>query len=193
MSIAALVKGVEARLRSAAVFNDQPAEAVGKYVGVQPAPGKPPRNFGQWYAAVAWGGGRGRDANPQRSDQYHGVVVTLTCRLNYAPKDRQAVRLATAGDIYDLVDRIAGPNVVHGSWEVLALANAFITGTAEWAAAQDPPEEATVNGFVEPLVLDAFGPERPVNGEWVGADSAKDCYAIDIKFREARRVRPYNG
>jgi hypothetical protein len=165
---------------------------VGQYVGVQPAPGKPPRNFGQWYAAVAWGGGRGGDRNPQRHDVYHGVVVTLTCRLNYAPKDRQGIRLATAGDIYDLVDQIAGPNVIHGSWLVVQYANEFITGTAEWAELGSG-RTASVNGFTETLVLDTFGPERPVTGDWIGADEAKDCYAIDIRFREARRIRPYNG
>lgn len=192
MSIAALLKGVEKRLRSAAVFNDQPTESIGKRIGIRPSPGRPPPNFGQWFASVYWGGGRGSDRNPQRHDVYHGVTITLTARLNYAPDDRKGIRLTTANDVYDLADRIAGPQIIHGSWEVIKLANQFITGTAEWAAIQVPPGVATVNGYVETLVLmTPFGPERPVDGSWINAESTKDVYAIDIGFRDARRIQ-YN-
>lgn len=192
MSIRALLKGVEKRLRSADVFDDMPGTEVGRFVGVHPSPGKPPRNFGAWYAAIHWGGGRGADNKPERHDVYHGVVVTLTARLNYAPKDRQGIRLTTAEDIYDLVDRIAGPNVVHGSHEARTNANEFIEGSVDYVAIHGGT--ATVNGFVEPLVLTAFGPERVAPGDWVTSQTAtSDVYVIDIRFAEARRIRPYAG
>ena len=192
MSIAALLRGTESHLRSASQFDDQPSDAVGKYFGVQPAPGKPPRNFGQWYVALSWNGGKGNDANPQRHDVFHGIVATLTARLNYAPKDRQGIRLTTAAELYDLIDRVAGPNVIHGSWALINEANALIPGTAEYVAAAGTGT-ATVNGFCEPLILDSYGPERLVTGDWIGAAETKDTYAIDIKFRLARRIRAYTG
>lgn len=189
-SASALLHGAEVHLRSAALFNDQPSEALGKYFGRQPAPGRPPRNFGQWYAALHWGGGRGADMNPQCHDAYHGLVVTLTVRLNYAPKDRQGIRLTTAGDVYDLADAIAGRNVIHGSWALIAEANKLIPGTKEYLLAQNlDPADATVNGFEEPLVLGPYGPEREEGPEWIGAEQTSDLYAIDVRFEQARRIQ----
>src|SRR5262245_31512241 len=110
MSIGALLLGVEKRLRSEDVFNDQPEQEIGRVVGIQPAPGMPPRNFGQFYVSVRWGGGRGTDANPTRHDVFNGVILTLTARLNYAPRDRQGKRFTTVGDVLALADQIAGKN-----------------------------------------------------------------------------------
>ena len=192
MSIRAILKGVETRLRSEDVLNDSPEQAVGRYVGIQPAPGMPPPNFGQYYVAIHWGGGRGADKLPERHDVYHGVVCTLTARLNYAPGDRHAIRLTTVDDIYDLVDQIAGPNIIHGNWATITYANEFIEGTAEYVAIQGGT--ATVNGFVEPLILTSFGPERSASAEWISAaKTPKDVYIIDIRFAEARRLRVYSG
>ena len=192
MSISALVRGVEKRLRSAAVFDDQPEAEVGRHIGVQPAPGKPPPNFGQWFASVRWGGGRGDDRDPLSHNVVHGIIVTLTARLNYAPRDRQGMRLTTASDIYDLVDQIIGPNVIHGNYDVLTYANQLISGTEEWGLIQTPTVGATVNGYEEPLVLGPVGPERPVGMEWLGVES-RDTFAIDIRFELARRVQLYEG
>jgi hypothetical protein len=188
MSISALLKGVEKRLRSEAVFNDQPSEQIGRYIGIQPAPGRPPRNFGQWYAAIHWGGGRGIDQNPTRHDVYHGVIVTLTARLNYAPKDRQGIRLVTVGDVYDLADRIAGPNIIHGNRTLNQFANEFIVGTQDYVNAAGEGV-ATVNGVRESLVLGSFGPERPASADWVSEGVAKDVYVIDFKFDLSRRTQ----
>jgi hypothetical protein len=189
-SVSALVRGAEAHLRSAGVFNDLPGQAVGKRFGRQPAPGKPPGAFGQWYVAIYWGGGTGNDPNPQGHDTLQALTLTLTARLNYAPQDRQGVRLTTPGDMYDLADALAGPNVVHGSWGLIAEANKLIPGTREYIeAAGGDPDDATVNGFVEPLVLVSAGPERPVSGDWVGSKEADGAFAIDIKFNRARRIQ----
>ena len=188
MSIRALLLGVEKRLRSAEVFNDQPNKDIGACVGLQPAPGAPPANFGQWYAAIHWSGGRQSDGNPQVHSAYHGVVVTVTARLNYAPRDRQAKRMTTVGDVYDLVDQIAAPNVIHGNWQtVFEYANEFIPGTAAYAAVNGG--SVTVNGFMEPLVLDSFGPERVAPPGWGGVEDTKDVLVIDIRFKEARRIQ----
>lgn len=190
MSISALVKGVEKRLRSVDVFNDAPDAPIGNLVGRQPNPGKPPANFGQFYCSVYWAGGTGTDKNPVRHDVFNGVVVTVTARLNYAPRDRQGVRLTTDSDVYDLVDRIIAPNVIHGNWLTITYANEFIEGTAEWIDIHNPSGSATVNGYIETLVLDTFGPDRLATADWVGSDKpVKDVYVIDAKFSLARRVQ----
>ncbi len=177
MSVRALVLGVEKRLRSAEVFNDQPAEAVGRFVGAQPAPGKPPANFGQWYAAVWFNGARGTDRLPERLDELMNVVVTLTYRLNYAPRDRQAKQMADAGTaaLYRVADAVV--DAVHGKWAVVDAANSFIDGFG-----------VTANGFCETLVLDGIDRERNVGPDWVGGDT-KDVYALDVRFKDARRIQ----
>ncbi len=193
-SVSALCRGVEARLRSAAVLNDLPGQAVGKFVGVQPRPGKPPRAFGQFYLAVSWAGGRGGDQNPQGHYTLEGITVTITARLNYAPRDRQGLQITSSGDLYDLANLVAGPNIVHGNYDVLTAANALIPGTAEQiTAAGGDPNTATVNGFQEPLVLGSYGPEREATPDWIGAADSSDVYVIDVTFREAGRQREYLG
>lgn len=177
MSLRALTLGVEKRLRSAAVFNDQPEQAVGKFVGVQPAPGRPPANFGQWYLAVWFGGGRGTDRLPERLDEMLAVVVTLTYRLNYAPRDRQAKQMADAGvtGMYKVADAVV--DAIHGKWATVDAMNSFIEGSG-----------TTANGFTETLVLDAIGTERRVGADWLPGDTA-DVYALDVRFKDARRIQ----
>jgi hypothetical protein len=188
MSIGALLRGAENWLRAEEQFDDQPDEAVGKRFGVHPAPGRPPPNFGQWYVALHWGGGRGNDPGPQRRDEFHGLVATLTARLNNIPGDRRGARFTTAAELYALVDDLV--DAVHGSWGLVAAANEVIEGTAAYVAAAGSGT-ATVNGFVETLVLDADGPERPAPGGWLGDGvETKDVYVVDVRFRQARRIRP---
>ena len=191
-SASALVRAVEKRLRSAEVFDDQPAEEVGRYIGRQPSPGRPPGSAGQWYAAVYWNGGRGDDRSPQTWNVLHGVTVTLTARLGYAPRDRQGIRLTTASDVYDLACAIAGQNIVHGNYDLILEANRLIPGTADYLTANGgDPDDATVNGFLEPLVVGPFGPERPAPAGWVAESSAKDVFVVDIKFEMTRHLKPY--
>ncbi len=173
------------------MFNDQPEAEIGKFVGIQPAPGKPPPNFGQFYCSVRWGGGQGRARNPnKRHDVYQGVTITLTARLGYAPRDRQGIRLATVGDFYDLVDQIAGQDVIHGSNEIFRYANELIPGTQHYLDLHDPDGVATVNGYYEPLVLVSFGPEREADAAWVGTETApKNVFVTDIRFADMRRTQ----
>lgn len=194
MSISALLRGVETRLRSADVLNDMLADPIGKVCGVTLAPGKPSPGFGQIWYAVHWSGGRGNDRNPQGHDVLHAVTVTITARLANLPRDRRAKQAAAAGQLLDLVDAVAAPNVIHGNYDVLAAANALIPGTAEYLTANaGDPTTATVNGFLEPLVLLDFGPEREEGPDWIGAEQASDIYVIPVRFGDARRVREYTG
>ncbi len=191
MSIRALLKGVEKRLRSEEVLDDRPEESVGALVGIHDD-GRPPNNAGQFYFALWWTGGRGTDKNPQRHDVMHGVCLTLTARLNYAPRDRQGTRLTTIGDVYDLVDRVAAPNILHGNWATIEYANEFITGTAAWAALDSENREVSVNGFIEPLVLGTFS-KRPTPAGWLGAEKGGDIVVVDIRFEMARRIQVNYG
>lgn len=147
--------------------------------------------MGQFWVSIRWGGGRGDAKSPNlRHDVFHGVICTLTARLNYAPGDRKGARMTTAGDFYDLVDQIAAPGVIHGQPLVLQYANELITGTQDWCNIQNPVPAATVNGFIELLVLGPMGPERLADSAWVGTDKpVKDVYVADIRFAEARRIQ----
>lgn len=197
MSISALLRGCERRLRE--VFNDQPDEPVGKCVGIQPGDGRPPRNWGQFYASIRWGGGRNASQNPNLYvDDYHAVIVTLTARLNYVPGDRKGAKMTTpppdpysldtALGFYDLVGLLARDKVIHGCQKVLTYANQFIPGTSEYVAIYGG--DATVNGFIEQLVLGPYGPERLATSDWVGTDKpVKDVYVTELRFNEARRIQ----
>lgn len=191
MSIAALLRGVEKRLRSDAILDDQPQEEVGKLCGVTLSPGKPYPNFGQVFYAVHWSGGRGNDRNPQCHDVFNGVTVTITARLANIPRDRRGKRTTLPDELMDLVDQVAEPNVIHGNYDVVAFANELIPGTAEYVALHGGT--ATKNGYTEPLVLLDFGPERVATPDWVGSDDAANVYVIPVRFGDARRIRPYTG
>ncbi len=197
MSAPALLRGVERRLRSVQVLNDRPAEEIGKFVGVTPAPGNPPRAFGQYFLSIRYGGMRPNAPNPNlRHDVYEGVIVTLTARLNYSPGDRKGRVMTDTLDpvaFYELVELIKAPGTIHGQPLVLQYANELIEGTVEWCAVQDPPVLVpTVNGFTELLVVGPVQPERLATSAWVGTEKeVKDVYVIDIPFKDARRIQ-YN-
>lgn len=191
MSIRALLKGVERRLRSEGVLDDQPDQTVGRLCGVHDG-ARPPNNAGQFYFAIDWAGGRGNDPDPQRHDVYHAVLVTLTARLNYAPRDRRGAVMTNLNDVYDLADLVTGPNVVHGNWDLIRYANELIVGTQAWADLDPGNRTATVNGFTEPLVLaGSYGPARPAQTGWLGLETPKDVYVIEMRFERARRIQ-YN-
>lgn len=194
MSVAALLRGVERRLRSAQVLNDQPAEEIGKFVGVTPAPGNPPRAFGQYYCSIRFGGERPNHPSPNlRHDVYDSLIVTLTARLNYSPGDRKGRVMTDTMDplaFYEMVDTIKAPGTIHGQPLVLQYANELIEGTQDWCNLQSPAPDPTVNGFMELLVLGPVQPERLATSAWVGTDKeVKDVYVIDIPFKDARRIQ----
>lgn len=177
MSAAALLKGVETRLRS--LMND----AAGKIVGVQ-FDGHPPAFSGQFYAAIHWTGARSDDQNPQATDHAHGITVTWTAKIANVPKDRVGERTLKADQILQLAeDTIAA---IHGKWEVIHAANDVLPGTARYVAIHGG--SATTNGFCETLVSQGYGPIVEQGPEWVGAETGPNVLTCEVKFGEARRV-----
>lgn len=173
------------------MLNDRPDEAVGARVGVQPAPGKPPKNFGQYYVSLYFGGGRGIDPNPQRSDEMMSLVAVLTFKMNYAPRDRQSKEMTKsqtgAAALYKLADTVR--DAVHGNWTLINTVNALIPGTAAYLSANGgDPADATVNGFTETLVTESFPSERPAPADWTDGDG-KDVWTMELRFKDARRIR----
>lgn len=185
MSVAALLKGVESRLRSFAVLSD----ANGRICGIQPD-GKPPPNAGQWYYAIWWPGSRQVDVNPLSHDVDHDINVTITAKMGYAPRDRRGERVTLDYELISRAEAIAATGVIHSSQEVLDLANVLIVGTAEYVA-DAGSGTPTVNGFVEPLRLLGYGPIREQGSDWVYSDSehAPTVLTIDVRFGGAKRVQ----
>lgn len=184
MSISALLLGVEARLRSAAVLDDQPDEPVGAICGVQPD-GKPPNNAGQFYYAVHFLGMRNDDPNSLSDDWFLSVGVTITARMGYAPKDRKGKRMTVAQDLFDRATAVAKALNQDDLHRIEA--NKLITGTAEWVAVQDPSGTASVNGFLEPLRFANISEARPAPAGWVGSATETDVYTVVVTFRDAHR------
>lgn len=181
MSIAALLRGVESILRGPDVLDDPQ----GRQCGIQPL-GKPPAGIGQLYVAVHWAGGHGDDPNPQASDVLHGVHLTLTARMGYAPRDRRGKEITDPPGLYQLVDQLIGPGVIHGNWNVVHAANDLIPGTARYVVIHGG--SATTNGFSETLVFQQAGPLVEPDANWVGSDEA-NVLVCTMTFGLARRVQ----
>lgn len=184
MSISALLTGVETALRAEAVFNDRPTADVGAFVGVQPD-GAPPANFGQWYAAVHFLGLQNADPNSLSDDWLFSVGVTVTARLNYAPRDRHGRQLTFAEATLDRAHSVA--LALHQSDAHRVEANRRIEGTAEYVAVHGGTE--TVNGFVEPLRLASVGAVQKAPPMWGGIAEPRDVYTVALRFIDAKRVQ----
>ena len=185
MSMGALLRGVEARLRSTAVLNDQPTEAVGKLVGVMPD-GSPPNSFGQFYCAVHSLGWRESDPNALSGDELYSVGVTVTARLNYAPGDRRGRQMTNPDDFLAAVGAVQ--TALHQDDLHRIEANKLIAGTAEYVAVNGG--SATANGFLEPLRFQSASEVQPVPPGWGGIENTKDVYRVALRFIDARLVRP---
>lgn len=185
MSISALLRGVEAILRGPGVLDDPGLERPGKQCGIQPL-GRPPASIGQLYVAIHWAGASGDDLNPQSSDQLHGVHLTLTARMGFAPRDRRGKVIADSLGLYDLIDTLSGPGVIHGNWLLITEANKLIPGTTQYATIHGG--SATTNGFCETLVLQSAGPLVEPDAGWVGSDEA-NVLCCTLTFGLARRVQ----
>jgi hypothetical protein len=174
MSIRALCLGVEQRLRNVLADPD------GKKVGYQPS-GRPPASAGQTYVSVKFGGYQTVSVTPECDDRQFGVAVILTWKLAYAPQDRQGRQITQEGDAHllDLADRVAGWLV--GNWDVVTLANGFITGAG-----------ATTDGFFETFDKAVCGEVEEKSAEWVGAEDAENpptVLGMTITLSGARRIR----
>lgn len=177
MSDIALLNAVERRLRAAL------GDAEGKHVGVQPD-GAPPSTFGQWYAGIDETGYSNIDPNPLSLDEQYGVVVMLTVRMDYAPKDRRASRMLAKNEMRDRSRRIV--LALHADYDVLGYANAEITAA-----------NANANGFIEPLCFKLAAAVTESGPEWHGgtpsADGQATVYVRRITFGGARRVQKIEG
>lgn len=182
MSTRAILRGIQTRLRSAAVLDD----SAGTICGIQPNPGRPPANFGQLYYSVHWAGNQSNDPNPQSLDTAHTANVTITARLGYAPRDRRGRVITDAEELYDLAEAVV--TAIHGNYDVLTEANKLIPGTAEYVAINGGA--ASANGFIEPFVFQSYGPEIEQSADWIkSSQEPSGVYSIPIRFGTARRIK----
>jgi hypothetical protein len=186
MSIRAILKGVETRLRSAAVLNDP----LGKICAIQET-AQPDPNCGQLYYAIHWAGATA-DGNTRIVEYVnveHAVTVTITARVGVIPTDRRGDVISASGELLDLAEAIARPGIIHGNYlNVMTVANGLIPGTAEYEVL-NPGEPITTNGFEEPLILLGYGPLEEKAAAWVGGRDGKDIFAIPVRFGRARRLQ----
>ncbi len=177
MSAVALLRAVEARLRS--VLSDPD----GQRVGVQDS-GSPPPFAGQVYYAVWWAGCQAGEDNPLSLDKVHGVNVSLTWRMGYAPRDRKGARILASGELLEKAEAVA--DALHCDYTTMNAANALIPGTADYAS--ENGGSVTTSGFVEPLRLSDIGQPREEGPDWIGAADGADLLVIDVRMVGARRV-----
>ncbi|HYH65746.1 MAG TPA: hypothetical protein VD866_13700 [Urbifossiella sp.] len=182
MSMAALLRANEAALRT---FLTDPT---GKLAGIQPAPGRPPAKFGQWFYALHNGGISGDPAtNTLANDKLFAIQIALTARKANVPGDRRGAALVSEQDVFDRAEAVA--DFLHMNYEAMNAANALITGTAEYAAMHGG--DVTTNGFVEPLVFRDIQPVGEAPDGWFGgSNETPDVFLTTITLGEARRVRP---
>lgn len=184
--ISAMLKGVEKRLRAADALNDLPAETIGKVCGVKPD-GRPPRNCGQKFYAVHFGGMSSEDTGANSMDALMGVTVTLTWRMGYAPLDRRMSRATAESELF--AQAIWVRDLIHQKEDVRILANIEMgLSSAEAAAGRS----ATVNAWVEPLRFLRIGNIIEQGGWWIGASEEskeKDIFTLAVDFGRARLVK----
>ncbi len=187
MSQAALLKGVETRLRSAACLND----STGKFVGVQ-RDGRPPNNAGQWYYSIHSLGMTNADPNSLSNDRAHAIGVTITARMAYAAPDRRGNQMTLANELLERAEAVAdwlNQDDLHR-----IAANEILGMTAQEAA---DGRSATVNGFIEPLRLTMIGPPIEMSPDWAGESGGdedtgdeKNLLTVQVSLGDAKRVRP---
>jgi hypothetical protein len=147
--------------------------------------GRPPAYAGEVFVAVHPGGistAAGVD-DDLALDEVYALVVTLTLRAAWLPRDRQGefqTALAGAG-LYARAERARA--LLHMSYAVLDLANfgqAYSIGSGE-------------NGFHHPLVSEGCGPPEEKGPEWFDAVSEgaggdpPAGWALAWRFGGARR------
>lgn len=183
--MAALLRGVETRLRSSACLDDQPDESVGKFVGVQPD-GQPPAFSGQWYYSVHSGGSRCQDDNALSLDEWFNVTVTIVARMAYSPRDRRGHRMTIENELLERARRV-GQWLHQDDAGHRTEANKLIEGTAEYVAIHGG--SATTNGFLTPLKAPTISEVKKCPPNWFGANETTEAYYVEIKMKDANRVQ----
>ncbi len=140
--------------------------------------GQPPPNAGQVYYAVHEGSWT-NDAD-ESLDEMCGVLVTITLRAGFSPKDRAGLAL-----LRDLRTRRAALRVaVHDNYVLMNLANTKLNDAFGH----------TVNGFVEPLRFRNAGRPTKQGPDWFNAEAHPNGSTITgvsctLVFERARRVQ----
>lgn len=186
--MSALLRAVEKRLRSAQVFNDRPTDAVGEFVSIQ-TDGNPPNNYGQFACVVHPLAATPDDTNAVLWSVMYSVGISVTARLNYAPKDRRGIRITNAGDLLDRAILVAQSLVQDDLHRIEA--NQLIPGTAEYVGIHGGT--ATVNGFLTPLKVLAIDPPRPAPAMWGGVSSPEATIVSTVRLGEAHRVQRFES
>lgn len=151
--------------------------------------GRPPARMGNWFAAVHQGSYRSTMDNAL--DEYYGVNVTLTMRLD-VPVDR-------AGDQF-LAKQLAAQPGPGGSpsfnWRMSQL-RAFLH--MNWGAMQDAnnnlmtltPDTEIAYGFSEPARFRGMDEPQFVGGDWFGSEPTEVEAPLGLKatlrFEDCRR------
>lgn len=173
MSQRALALACRNVLRSKLGFDEGTCDVV-------PPAGKPPAACGELFVAV-WENGFDNSTFDSRTDM-HAVNVTITRRTPFAPYDRQSedvIHRATIG-LEVMADKVA--SVVHNSYEVMNLANVFLSAVMG---------NANFYGFSEPLRFLNGTRSETKGGEWFHGDGKERAsgLAVTLYFGKAKRLQ----
>jgi hypothetical protein len=171
----AFLTAIERRLRD--VFGD----TEGQNVGIQDL-GQPPPGAGQWYIGIDDAGYTNTDDGPESLDERYDLLVVVTFKLGYAPKDRQAREQLRTTQLRAKARQVV--TSLHGDYTWFAYANGSEGITSSHS------------GFIEPLKLRSVSPAIPKPPEWVYAEDAENpptVLAREIRLGGARRVQPLPG
>lgn len=196
--MAALVRGVTTRLRSSAVFNDNPDGPLrsDRLVFLMPD-GNPPNNFGQFGVVVHPLSERPDDRNALTWDCFYEVGITVTARMGYSPKDRKGHEISQISQpadvslhLLELATKAA--RSLHQDDLHRIEANKLMPGTAEYVAIHGGT--ATVNGFLEPLrLIGGIETPRAAPPNWAGVKDAGNMLVVAVRMGDARLIQPIGG
>lgn len=171
MADIALLQAVESSVRT--LLGETTA---GKNVGIHPD-AQPPPFAGQWYVAIdGCDSTFGNDPNSLSLDEEFSVIIIVTYRMAYAPRDRVGAQDLLTGKLRQKARQVAVSQ--HMNYSVMNAANTTLG--------------VLVNGFVEPLKLQSISRPQARGADWVYAedsDNPPTVFTITIQLGGARRVQ----
>lgn len=180
-TVRALLLAVRDRVRNVCGLSSEDCE-------VMPS-GKPPAKCGETFVSIHPGGITLDAPEHELWTANVSIKATATVKAGKTPEDRAGLRLIASEDgLTDLAEWIA--KAVHGSYTVLASANATLTATADKLGI----EAQSYNEF-----LRCVGgiPEPQEKGPaWFGAKTSQDGpagWAIEIRWSGGRRPEALPG
>lgn len=183
---AALLRGVELVLRQSLGDVAADGKTPGAECGLADPDGKPPPGAWTTFYGIAAAAFSGKGRYAGRAEKVYGCRVTITVRLQGVPEDRIGYELLAAErqGLHDRADALA--DLIHGSYDVLAAAN----------AALDAGDGTVQQGFHEPpYFADCTAPVKK-GGRWFGAAEKSDRpvgYAVTASFAGANFQRGLGG